>query len=174
MKKVAVLIANGTEEIEFITPLDVIRRADGVLCDLISVNGKTPTCSHGVMVVADKVIEEVELKDYDAVIIPGGMPGATNIASNEKVISALTDMERKEKLIASICASPAVVLKANGITKGKKSTCYPATQFVEVIGNDYTGAEVEVVDNLITANGPKSAMAFALEICKALNLSPKI
>ena len=174
MKKVAVLIANGTEEIEFITPLDVIRRADGVLCDLISVNGKTPTCSHGVMVVADKVIEEVELKDYDAVIIPGGMPGATNIASNEKVISALTDMEKKEKLIASICASPAVVLKANGISNGKKSTCYPAVQFIEVMGNDYTGAEVEVSKNLITANGPKSAMAFALEICKALNLTPKI
>ena len=174
MKKVAVLIANGTEEIEFITPLDVIRRADGVLCDLISVNGKTPKCSHGVTVMADKIIEEVDLKSYDAVIIPGGMPGATNIASEERVIASLIEMEKEGKLIASICASPAVVLKANGITKGKKSTCYPATQFVEIMGDDYTGAEVEVVDNLITANGPKSAMAFALEICKALNLSPKI
>ncbi len=174
MKKVAVLIANGTEEIECITPVDVLRRADGVICDLISVSGKTPKCSHGLIMLADKLIEEVNLREYDAVIIPGGMPGATNISSEEKVVSALKDMEKDGKLIASICASPAVVLKANGLAKGKRATCYPAEQFIEEMGNDYTGADVEISDNLITANGPKSAMTFALAVCKALNLSPKI
>lgn len=173
MKKVAVLIANGTEEIEVLTPVDVLRRADGVVCDLISVSGREPKCSHGVSILADKVIEEVTLSSYDAVVIPGGMPGALNISSNEKVISSLKQMEKDGKLIASICASPAVVLKANGLFSGKLATCYPAEKFVKLLGEDYTGEDVQVCDNLITANGPKSALKFALEICKALSLSPK-
>ena len=173
MKKVAVIIADGSEEIEVLTPVDVLRRAEGARVDLISVSGSAPKCSHGVSVVADKVIEEVELKDYDAIVIPGGMPGATNIASTPAVISALKDMDSAGKIIASICASPAVVLKKNGLLVGKKATCYPAPLFIEIMGDSYTGADVQVCDNFITANGPKSAMAFALEICKALNLQPK-
>ena len=173
MKKVAVLIANGTEEIEVLTPVDVLRRADGVVCDLISVSGREPKCSHGVSILADKVIEEVTLSSYDAVVIPGGMPGALNISSNEKVISSLKQMEKDGKLIASICASPAVVLKSSGVLKGKRATCYPAPVFVDMLGESYTGNDVEVFENVITANGPKSAMKFALELCKALNLTPK-
>ena len=172
MKKVAVLIANGTEEIEVLTPLDLLRRTDAK-AHLISVSEKTVKCSHEVLITADNLIGEVDLSSYDAIVIPGGMPGATNIANDERVMLALNKMDKDGKLIASICASPAVVLKSSGVLKGKRATCYPAPVFVDMLGESYTGNDVEVFENVITANGPKSAMKFALEICKALNLTPK-
>ena len=172
MKKIAVLIANGSEEIEVLTPLDILRRTEAK-ADLISVSDKTVKCSHQVLITADSVINEVDLSSYDAIVIPGGMPGATNIANEEKVMLALKKMDKEGKLIASICASPAVVLKSSGVLEGKRATCYPAPLFVDMLGECYTGSDVEVFDNVITANGPKSAMEFALAICNALNLLPK-
>ncbi|MBO7345333.1 MAG: DJ-1/PfpI family protein [Clostridia bacterium] len=173
MTKIAVLIANGSEEIETLTPLDIFRRCENAHCDLISVSGKTPTCSHGVCVCADKEIDQVNLYDYDAVVIPGGMPGATNISNDKRVITALKKISESDKLIASICASPAVVLAKNGLLGEQKATCYPAPAFIELMGDNYTGSDVEVGERLITANGPKSAMQFSIEICKALGLKPK-
>ena len=77
-------------------------------------------------------------------------------------------------MIASICASPAVVLAPFGVLDGKKATCFPAPDFVDVLGKSYTGKNVEIDGHVITANGPKSAMEFALKICKYLQLKPKI
>ena len=170
--KVAVFIANGSEEIEALTPVDVIRRT-GIDCDLISVNEKVVTCSHNVLVTADKRIEEADLSMYDALVIPGGMPGATNIATCKKAVEGIRGAIENGKVVASICASPAVVLADNGLTEGYKTTCYPATQFIQSLGENYTGADVEIDRNLITANGPKSALKFSLAICEALNLTPK-
>ncbi len=173
MIKIAVLIADGSEEIETLTPVDVFRRCEGVECDLISVSGQKPTCSHGVSVFVDKVIDSVNLADYDAVVIPGGMPGATNIAKEQRVISALKQMRANGKLIASICASPAVVLADNNLLGEQKATCYPAPAFVKTMGENYTDSDVEISDGLITANGPKSAFKFALAVCQSLGVSPK-
>lgn len=170
--KVAVLIANGSEEIETITPVDVMRRA-GISCETVSVSGKTVICSRGVSVVADKVIEEVSLDDYDGIVIPGGMPGATNIAGCEKAVEGVKKAIKQGKLIASICASPAVVLASNGLIENRKATCYPAKDFIDKLGESYTGNSVEVDGNLITANGPESAMEFSLAICKSLGATPK-
>ncbi len=173
MVKVAVLIANGTEEIEALTPVDVLRRA-GVACDLVSVSGDYPIGSHGIMVKADKTVEQVDFNEYLAIVIPGGMPGATNIADNSKVINALKNATQKNKVVAAICASPAVVLASNGLIGGKTATCYPAEAFIEMMSiANYTGADVEVDGNVITANGPKSAMKFALAICEKLGVDPK-
>lgn len=170
--KIAVLIANGSEEIETITPVDIIRRT-GATCETVSVNGKTLTCSRGVVIVADKLIEEVSLDDYDGIVIPGGMPGATNIAGCEKAIEGVRTAIKQGKVIASICASPAVVLASNGLIDKRKATCYPAKDFIDKLGESYTGNSVEVDGNLITANGPESAMEFSLKICEKLNLKPK-
>ena len=85
MQKVAVIIANGTEEIEVLTPVDLLRRA-GVDCDLVSVSGDCPTCSHAVTIKADKTVDQVDFNNYSAIVIPGGMHGAINIANNEKVV----------------------------------------------------------------------------------------
>ena len=173
MVKVAVLIANGTEEIEALTPVDVLRRA-GVECDLVSVNGTYPIGSHGITVKADKTIDDVDLLDYGAIVVPGGMPGATNIADNSKVINALKNAMQKNKVVAAICASPAVVLVTSGLIDGKTATCYPAQAFIEMMSvTNYTGADVEVDGNVITANGPKAVMKFALAICEKLGVNPK-
>jgi 4-methyl-5(b-hydroxyethyl)-thiazole monophosphate biosynthesis len=173
MKKVAVIVANGTEELEALTPVDVLRRANAV-CDIVSIYGKTVNGSHGIIITADKTLSEVNFNDYDAIVIPGGMPGATNISACEKVVSATKTMLEEGKLVASICASPAVVLASNGLIKGKKVTCYPAQDFIKMLSeNTYTGSDVEISENLITANGPKSAMKFSNEICAFLSLTPK-
>ncbi len=174
MKKIAVVFAFGTEEIEALTPVDVIRRCEGALCDIVSVNGQFPKGSHGIEVKADKLASQTDFSDYDAIVIPGGMPGAINIANDENVSDALKKAFEKGRLVASICASPAVVLADKGLINGKKVTCYPTDAFIQKLKDCvYTSLDVEVDENLITANGPKSAMKFALQICKALELTPK-
>jgi len=171
--KVAVIFANGTEEIEALTPVDVIRRAGGD-CKIISVSGEFPTGSHGIVIKADKVVEDVDFNVFDAIVIPGGMPGAVNISNNKKVVCAIKDALKNDKVVASICASPAVVLANNGLIKGKRVTCYPANDFIKMLDdNIYTNKEVECDENLITANGPKSAMEFSYKICQLLGLNPK-
>lgn len=169
MKKIALLFADGTEEIEGLTPVDILRRA-GAKCDIVSVGKEFLTGSHGIVIKADKLVRDIDKTEYDAVVIPGGMPGATNIADSKDAISLLDYAVKNDKLVASICASPAVVLANNGFLKGKKATCYPASQFIDMMGENYTGADVEIDKNLITANGPKSAFKFSLEIVKALGL----
>ena len=170
--KIAVIFANGTEEIEGITPVDVLRRAD-VTCDIVSVSGE-PVGSHGISIKADLLSNQLDMNNYDGIVIPGGMPGAVNIANDEHVKKALIKANKEEKMIASICASPAVVLAPLGILNGRKATCFPASDFVDELGKSYTGKNVEIDGHVITANGPKSAMEFALEICKYLQLKPKI
>lgn len=172
MKKIAVLFADGTEEIEALIPVDVLRRS-GFLCDIISVSGKIPTSSHKVKIVADKIIEETDFTIYDGIVIPGGMPGAINIANSTYAERAIKSLNMQGKLIASICASPAVVLKKFDVIKGP-ATCYPAPEFIEALGFDYTGKDVEIYKNVITANGPKTAMAFSFEICKYFDVVAKI
>ena len=173
MKKIAVFFSNGTEEIEALSPVDVLRRA-GAQCDIVSMSGEFPVGSHGITVKADKIIQDFNFSEYDAFIIPGGMPGATNIANDKKVIDCLRWAFDSGKIVAGICAAPAVVFGAKGLVKDKKVTCYPADQFIEMLKDlIYTGQDVEIDGNLITANGPKSALKFSLAICKSLDIEPK-
>ena len=173
MINVAVFFAFGTEEIEALTPVDVLRRG-GANCDLVSVCGEYPVGSHGITVKADRLIDEINVDDYDAFVIPGGMPGATNFANNQMLMDIIKGAFEKNKLVAAICASPAVVLANNRLIDGKNATCYPAQAFIDMMKDvNFTNENVTVDGNLITANGPKSAMSFALEICKALNIEPK-
>ncbi len=172
MKKIAVFIADGTEEIECLTPVDVLRRA-GAQVDLISVSGNCTKCSHGISIVADQCVENVNLNIYDCLVVPGGMPGAVNISNNNSVIKALKTALESQKLVCAICASPAVVIAGNDLLKDRKATCYPAKDFIDAIGKNYTTNDVEIDGNLITANGPKSAMEFSLKIAEALGLNPK-
>ncbi len=172
MIRVAVLFADGTEEIEGLTPVDVIRRA-GAECDIVSVSGKTPVGSHGIEIKADSTAEEIDFAEYDAIVIPGGMPGAVNISNHEKAVKGIEIALKNKKVVAAICASPAVVLANNNLLFSQRATCYPSAQFINLLGDKYTGEDVCVCENIITANGPKSAMAFSLEICKALSLTPK-
>ena len=168
MKKIAVLFANGTEEIEGITPVDVLRRA-GAICDIVSVSEKIINGSHGIKIVADKLIDEIDIDAYDGIVIAGGMPGATNISNCVKAVSDIKKANQQNKLVGAICASPAVVLARHGVLKDK-ATCYPAPDFINALGEKYLESDVVVCENIITANGPKSALKFALEIVKWLGL----
>ena len=172
MKRVAVMLANGCEELEALTPVDVIRRA-GAECVTFALSDMTVTGSHGIVFKADDVIENFKPELFDAIVLPGGMPGAKILGESRAVLSAVNQFDAQGKIVAAICAAPAVVLGVNGLICGRRVTCYPAPDFIRILDDaKYTAADVEVDGNLITACGPKAAMTFALTICEKLNFTP--
>ena len=167
-KKVALFIENGSEELEFIAPLDIMRRAN-LEVDLISANNQDfITSSHNVKIIADKKINEVNnILDYDAIVIPGGMPGSTLLRDNKKIIEFYQKMYNSGKLVAAICAAP-IVLSAAGITDDKEVTSYPGFD-KEINYKNYNSDKAVVIDkNVITAQGPAVAILFGYEIVNYL------
>ena len=167
-KKVALFIENGSEELEFIAPLDIMRRAN-LEVDVISANNEDfITSSHNVKIIADKKINEVNnILDYDAIVIPGGMPGSTLLRDNKKIIEFYQTMYNSGKLVAAICAAP-IVLSAAGITDDKEVTSYPGFD-KEINYKNYNSEKAVVIDkNVITAQGPAVAILFGYEIVNYL------
>lgn len=167
-KKVALFIENGSEELELIAPLDVMRRAN-LEVDLISANNEDfITSSHNVKILADKKIDEVNnILEYDAIVIPGGMPGSTLLRDNKKIIEFYQTMYNSGKLVAAICAAP-IVLSAAGITDDKEVTSYPGFD-KEINYKNYNSEKAVVIDkNVITAQGPAVAILFGYEIVNYL------
>lgn len=167
-KKVALFIENGSEELELIAPLDVMRRAN-LEVDVISANNEDfITSAHNVKIMADKKIEEINnILDYDAIVIPGGMPGSTLLRDNKKIIEFYQTMYNSGKLVAAICAAP-IVLSAAGITDDKEVTSYPGFD-KEINCKSYNSEKAVVVDkNVITAQGPAVAILFGYEIVNYL------
>ena len=159
--KVALLLAEGFEELEALTPVDILRRA-GIEIDTIAIASRNVTGSHGITVVADKVQDEVDPKDYTAVIFPGGMPGATNLDASEfsdRMISAVIENGGR---LAAICAAP-LVLGHRGLLDGKAATCYPGFE-KELIGAKVTDAAVVTDGNITTARGMGVALEFSKEL----------
>ena len=167
-KKVALFIEDGSEELEFIAPLDIMRRAN-LEVDLIAANNKDfIISSHNVKIIADKKISDINnILDYDAIVIPGGIPGATNLRDNEKIISFYKEMHASKKLVAAICAAP-IVLSTADIINNTTFTCYPGFE-EQINSNKYNATQAVVInDNVITAQGPALAMLFGFEIVKYL------
>ena len=167
-KKVALFIENGSEELELIAPLDVMRRAN-LEVDVISANNEDfITSAHNVKIIADKKIEEINnTLDYDAIVIPGGMPGSTLLRDNKKIIEFYQTMYNSGKLVAAICAAP-IVLSAAGITDDKEVTSYPGFD-KEINCKSYNSEKAVVVDkNVITAQEPAVAILFGYEIVNYL------
>lgn len=162
MKKSYLFLADGFEEIEALATVDILRRA-GMDLATISIN-PTPevTGAHGITVTADLLFGQADFHGSEWLILPGGMPGATNLYQFTPLQHLLTAHKGK---IAAICASPAVVLAPLGILKGKKATCYPSFE-APIIENGATHTETPVVNlgDIITANGPAAAVDFALAI----------
>lgn len=156
------MVANGYEEVEMLTVVDLLRRA-GMTCDIISVSGeKELTSSHKVTVIADLLYEEADFDSYDALAIPGGMPGTTNLGAHAGVCEQLKKAYADGRMIAAICAAPTVFGKL-GLLEGKKAICYPGME------DQLTGAEVTyepaVRDgNIITSRGLGTAIDFGLAI----------
>ena len=163
--KVALLLANGFEEIEALTPLDMLRRAK-VTTDTVGIGGNIITGSHGIKVFTDTTDALACPDDYDAVILPGGMPGATNLDASEFTDLILKTVNKKGGLIAAICAAP-LVLGRRGMLVGKNATCYPGFEN-ELVGASCQDTAVVCDGNLITAKGMGVALDFAKAIVSAL------
>lgn len=145
-----------------------MRRAN-LEVDLISANNEDfITSSHNVKIIADKKINEVNnILDYDAIVIPGGIPGSTLLRDNKKIIEFYQKMYNSGKLVAAICAAP-IVLSAAGITDDKEVTSYPGFD-KEINYKNYNSDKAVVIDkNVITAQGPAVAILFGYEIVNYL------
>lgn len=158
MAKVYEFLANGFEEVEALAPLDILRRG-GQDVVTVSINEDNLVCgAHGVTVVADANISDVDVSDADLLVLPGGMPGAKNLLECSTVCEALVRQHSEGKLVAAICAAP-MVLGLNGILEGKKATCYPGFES-NLNGATYTAELVTEDGNIITGRGPGAAMEF--------------
>lgn len=166
MKKVYAMLAEGTEECELLNVVDITRRA-GLDVEIVSISGKTVKTSHGVVISADRTIDEVNLTDCDLLFIPGGMPGSKNLAECDKLISAVGDMIKSGKRVAAICAAPALVLAEHGYLEGKKATCFPAFEG-RMRGAVVTGSRVETDGLITTARGLGCSIELGLEITSLL------
>lgn len=166
-KTAVVLLANGTEEIEAITPGDVLNRC-GVDVTFAGVGGMELMGGHHVPLRAECLVEDLGEILFDAVIVPGGGKGAENIAHSEGATALIKRHVAEGKIIAAICAAPAVVLAPLGVLNGKHATCYPGME--RRFNHDIKGCETDVVvdGHLITSRGPGTAMAFSLRIAEQL------
>lgn len=172
MRTVYVFFADGFEEIEAFTSIDVMRRA-GLDVETVSVmSDKVVTGAHDVPVVCDEVIADCDFRDADLIVLPGGMPGAATLGKSPELRELLLSFAERNMPIAAICAAPMVLGKL-GLLKGRKATCYPGfEQYLE--GAECTGAPVEKDGNIVTAMGPGSAMEFALTLVGMLVNKDKV
>lgn len=163
---VYVFLAEGFEEIEALTPVDILRRGK-VEVKTVGVGGKIITSSHGIPVTADITTDELSgLSNAEAVVLPGGMPGTLNLEKNETVINAVKYCYDNNKLIGAICAAPSV-LGHLGILKGKRATAFPGFD-KELYGADFRNDYVAHDGMIITARGMGVSVDFALELLTVL------
>lgn len=166
MKKVCVFLADGFEEIEGLTVVDLLRRAE-IETTMVSITGKLEvTSAHQIKVIADVLFDEYTYYDVDMLVLPGGMPGTINLGAHEGLVSLIKDFNDKDKYLAAICAAPSV-LGENGILNGRHVTSYPGFEN-KLIGATYTGNKVEIASNVITSKGMGTSIDFALSIISLL------
>ncbi|MDR3248168.1 MAG: DJ-1/PfpI family protein [Treponema sp.] len=172
-KKALVFLADGFEEVEAITPIDYLRRS-GVEVATVSISGdRTVTGSHNIPVIADTLLSGTALGNiaYDALLLPGGMPGASNLAASAALGALLKAQAASGRIVAAICASPAVALAPLGILEGKRFTCYPGMED-KVKGAAWSEDPVVIDGNIVTSRGAGTAAAWAVALIDLL-LSPK-
>jgi 4-methyl-5(b-hydroxyethyl)-thiazole monophosphate biosynthesis len=165
-KKVLVPIADGTEEIEAVCIIDVLRRA-GAAVTVASVGELQVTASRGVTLVADQLIGDCVKETYDLVVLPGGMPGAEHLRDSKELASILMQQKDQSRLYGAICAAPVVVLQHHGLLEQRRATCHPS--FVSYLENiDSVESRVVVDGTCVTSRGPGTALEFALKLVELL------
>ncbi len=167
MKKIFILLAEGFEEVEALAPADMLKRL-GCTVVLTGLAGAVVTGAHGFRIAADSVLSETDFSDADAVVLPGGLPGATNLRDSAAVLDLLRHQNDAGKICAAICAAP-IVLDRAGIIGDRKVTGYPGCE--ELSGNPelhFTGNAAEISGNLVTGRGPGAAFAFGAALAEAL------
>ena len=160
--KVYVHLATGFEEIEALTVIDVLRRAD-VDVESVSVTGELLVeGAHGIKVQADLPFEEADYDKAGMIVLPGGMPGTTNLGAHRGLMEKIDEFAKADRPLAAICAAPMILGEA-GYLKGKRATIYPSMES-HLKGAVVEGKDVERDGNIITSKGPATAFKFALAI----------
>jgi len=162
-----VTIADGVEDIECVTLIDVLRRSE-VEVVVASIEGRRMiTCARGTRLTADAMLVDVLAQAFDLIVLPGGMPGAQRLAEHEPLAERVRQQAKAGKLFAGICAAPALALQQYGVLKQRRMTCYPS--FSERLsGCTFVDQPVVVDGNCITSQGPGSALEFALVLVELL------
>lgn len=170
MRKTLIILAEGFEEIEALTVVDVLRRAN-LVCDMCTLSGEFVKGAHDIIVKGNCIIDNINKDEYDAVILPGGMPGSEYLKESKQVLKLVKEFNDSKKIVAAICAAP-IVLEEAGILNNRTVTSYPGSLDADGEYN-YIEEVVACDDNIITSRGPATSLTFALTILKKLGLEEK-
>ena len=166
MNRVCIFFANGLEEIEGLTVVDLMRRA-GIPVSIISISNSLEIIgAHQIKIAADALFSDMDFTDTEMLVLPGGMPGTTHLAAFAPLCKLLQEFSTSGKYVAAICAAP-TVLGELGILKGKKATCYPGME-AKLTGAEASAMPVVIDGNIITSRGMGTAIAFAGELIALL------
>ena len=166
MKKVSIFLAEGFEEVEALTPADLLRRAGAEVTLVSSGEKKEVAGSHGIVITADRLFAEMEFADMDLLVLPGGMPGTLNLEKSETVKKAVNYCADNDRFVCAICAAPSI-LGHMGLLKGKKACCFPGFEN-ELEGADVGRDYVCCDGKFITAKGMGAAIDFSEKITACL------
>lgn len=159
MAQALIFVADGHEEVEMLTVVDMVRRA-GISIDMVSITDSYEvTSSHKVTLKTDKLISEVNFDEADMIILPGGIPGTPNLAACKTLTDKIIEFNEKGKMLAAVCAAP-TIFAGLGLLGGRKATCYP-DMAEKLTGADYVKQPVVVDNNIITSRGMGTCIEFA-------------
>ncbi|MGB4073897.1 DJ-1 family glyoxalase III [Pseudomonas sp.] len=160
-------VADGVEDLECVTLIDVLRRAEIEVVVASIESRRMITCARGTRLTADAMLVDVLAQAFDLIVLPGGMPGAQHLAEHEPLAERVREQAKAGKLFAAICAAPAVALQQYGVLKQRRMTCYPAFSD-RLSGCSFVDQAVVVDGNCITSQGPGTALEFALCLVEQL------
>jgi 4-methyl-5(b-hydroxyethyl)-thiazole monophosphate biosynthesis len=167
MARVLVPVADGSEELEAVTLIDLLRRAE-IEVVVASPGGAVVTGSRGTRLVPDQALESALESSFELVVLPGGLPGADRLAEHEGLRGVLQGRVARGQRVAAICAAPRVLARA-GLLEGRRVTCFPgALEGFEPSGGQVTGTPLEEDGPILTSRGPGTAMDFALRLIEVL------
>lgn len=166
MSKVLIPLAQGCEEIEAVTVIDILRRA-GIEVTVAGLSEGPVRCSRGTVIVPDVALDDVVNTVFDMIVLPGGMPGAEHLKNDKLVIALLQQMAASGRYVAAICAAP-MALHASGLLESKTATSFPGVLDKLPGSHQYSADPVVIDGNIITSRGPGTAMDFALTLVELL------
>jgi 4-methyl-5(b-hydroxyethyl)-thiazole monophosphate biosynthesis len=164
--RILVPLAEGFEEIEAISVIDILRRAD---VEVVTAGLKEGLMegSHKVKVLPDTTLEKIDYRDFDGLVLPGGAPGFINLGNDERILNMAREMDRAGKCVAAICAAPSVLIKA-GVLQGRRATVSSSGKAQVEECADFSEDRVVVDRNLVTSRSPGTAVEFALKLVEVL------